>query len=127
MSATNELNIDPLRDESSSRTAIEKLANRGTPAVAVVERPVVHVHANERVGLSAIKPARIAHGVIQRRRSVLQSICDTGSKVPRNLVDHLAAKVLANDVPSERKREPGFLEPPLAEVRDEVKAAIRER
>ena len=61
--------------------ALEEQANGVAAALAVVERPVVHVHADEGVGLGAIESAGVLHRVVERACSMLQSIRDTVVKM----------------------------------------------
>src|SRR6476469_5814575 len=64
--------------------ALEEEAYGLAAALAVVEGPVVDVHADERVGLGAVEAARVLHCVVERSHTVLQSVCDAVAQMARN-------------------------------------------
>src|SRR5688572_1081939 len=126
-SVFHELDGDGAADEACRDSAFEEEPHGCPPAIAVVERPVVHVHSDEGVGLRSVETACVLHGVVQRLRSMLQSVRYAGAKVLRYLPCQVGSQVLPDDVTAERQWQARFGEPPFAEVGDEVEAAFRER
>ena len=53
-----------LLDDAGLYAALEKETHRLTSALAVVERPVVHVHPDERIGLRAVETSCVLHRVV---------------------------------------------------------------
>src|SRR5262245_9154057 len=73
----HKLDSNPLLNQARFRATGEKPTHRLPALVAVVERPIVHVHAHERVSLRAIKTARELHRVIESSRSMVQAVRNT--------------------------------------------------
>ena len=121
-----ELHGDGVRNEARLHAPFEEEPDRLASAIAVVEGPVVHVHAHKGVGLAAVESARVLHGVVEGRTAMLEREGDARAKVPRDFRDERRPKVLAHDVAAERERQPRFAEPPLAHVGHEVKPAVAE-
>ena len=68
----HEFDRDRVVDEPALDTPLEELANGFSTTLAVIERPVVDVHANERVGALAFEAACELHRVVERGCPVLQ-------------------------------------------------------
>ena len=115
-----------LLDQTGPDATFEEEANGLPAALAVIERPVVDVHADEGVGLGAIEAASVLHRVVERSRPMLQSIRYAVVKMARNLPRHRLAQVLSHDVAAEWEGQAGLAKPPLAEVLDEVQAVVGE-
>src|ERR1051325_8476882 len=113
-SLIHELDGDRFCDQSALDTAFEEEANGASATVAVVQCPVVHVHADEGIGHGTLEPARVLHRMVQRAGPVLQAIRDAITKVSRDLPRQVLAEVFADDVAAEWQREAGLYEPPLA-------------
>src|SRR5579862_3548312 len=122
-SVFDELDSHGLWYETGGHAAGEKLANCVPAAVTVIERPIVHIHADESVGFCAVQASGELHRVVQRLNAMLQSIRYTVAKMSRNHLHERQAKVLPDDVAAEREGETGLLEPPLAHVGHEVQSA----
>src|SRR5512145_2774375 len=75
-SVVHKLDGDAFLDDAGAVASIEQLADGPAASLAVVERPVVDVHADESAGPLAVETSRIPHCVIQGLRSMLQSIRD---------------------------------------------------
>src|SRR5919204_1043041 len=114
-------------NDAGGHTAREELPDGASPGFAVVERPVVHVHADERIRLRPIQAARVLHGMVERGLSVLESIRDAFVQVTGDRSHEWIAEVAANDVPSERQRQPRLSEPPFTQVCYQMKAVVRIR
>src|SRR5512143_4013650 len=78
-SSVDELDRDGLADDAFFDTALKELLHRSATAVAVVERPVVHVHADEGVCLGPVETAGVLHRMIQSPGAMLQSIRDAAA------------------------------------------------
>ena len=86
MPSLRELDVHGVRDDARLDAALEEELHRLAPARAVVERPVVHVHADEAVGEVQVEPApelkRVCHGLI----AMLQAQVD---RLPQQLAQPL--------------------------------------
>ena len=80
-SAVDELHGHRMRYDSGLDTAIQEQPDRLTTPLAVVESPVIDVHADEGIGVRSLQAPRVAHRVIEGTRPVLQSISDAVSQV----------------------------------------------
>src|SRR3954471_21254131 len=123
-SVVNELHRYGARNDPRLHAFIEEQADGGAAALAVVEGPVIDVHADESVCLAAIEPAREPHGVVERALSMIESVGDALAEMPRHFLLSLPRHVFANDVAAEWEWQTGFLEPPGAHVGDEVEAFV---
>src|SRR5258705_748730 len=123
-SVVNELHRHGARYDPRFHSFVEEEPDCCPPPIAIVERPVVHVHPDEGVGLAPIEAARVTHGVIQRALSVVQAIGDALAQVTRNFFLNLARHVLPYDVSAEGKRKPRLLEPPGFHVSNQMQAFI---
>ena len=99
---------------------VEEQPDRLPPAVAVVERQVVHVHADEPVGLRLVEPAAELHRVLERLVAMVERVRDAVVQQPRDASRiALGPEIAPDDVAAERQRQPaGAVGPPLAEVDD---------
>src|SRR3982751_3744988 len=123
-SVVNELHRHGAGNDARLHAFVEEQADGRATALAVVEGPVIDVHADESVCLAAIEAAGEPHGVVERALSMIESVRDALAEMPRHFLLGLARHVLANDVAAEWKRQAGFLQPPCAHVGDEVKAFV---
>src|SRR5688572_23703971 len=103
-SVVNELHRHRASDDACFDSFVEKEADRLPPAIAVVERPVVHVHPDERVGLAPVEAASEAHRMIERILAVVESVRDAFAQMPRDFLLEVARHVLSDDVSAEGKR-----------------------
>src|SRR5688572_9140729 len=123
-SVVNELHRDGTGDDSAFHTLVQKEADGGASALAVIERPIVDVHADEGVGLSAIETAREAHRVVERVLPVVEAVGDARAQVAGHFFLQLPRHVLPDDVAAEWERKTRLVEPPGAHVGDEVKPFV---
>ena len=66
LSLVDEFDRHWLGDQAGVDAALQEYTDGFAAARAVVERPFVHVHADEGVGLRAVEPTRELHRVIER-------------------------------------------------------------
>ena len=71
-SVVNELHRYRARNNSRFHTFVEEKPDRCPPTIAIVERPVVHVHPHEGVGPCLADPAVETCRMVERRLPVLQ-------------------------------------------------------
>jgi hypothetical protein len=67
----DELDLYGFGNKARFVPATQKIADGLPPAIAVIERPIVHVHAHERVSAIPLQAARILHGVVESASAVL--------------------------------------------------------
>src|SRR5271170_5696327 len=111
--------------ESRRSPAGEEFAHGATPFVAVIERPAVHVHADELVGELGVHVAGELHGVLESRFAVPERIADALPDDARHLTAHLGTKSAANRVCAERQRQARLFLPPLSEINHAVQSDLR--
>ena len=102
----------------------QQSAHRLAAARAEIERPIVHVHADEPVGLGAIQIAAILQSVVERFVAMLQAVRDAFLEQPVDVANGLGAQILAERVGAQRQRQAGFVVPPLAQIDDQLQTAI---
>src|SRR5688572_15549052 len=83
--AFNELHGDRPRYDPRANSPLQKPSYSLTPLVAVIQRPVVHVHPNELVGFAAIQAARVLHRVVQGILAMVEAIRDALPQLLRYL------------------------------------------
>ena len=97
-------------DDAGFDASLEQQSARLPSPLAVVERPVVHVHPDEGVGLGPVEAAGVLHRMIERRLSVFQSSTrcwrEGGAK---SSVISAGAEVLPDDVAAEGKGQSRLL------------------
>src|SRR3990172_12684697 len=94
--STDEFQFDRLGDDAGLVGAVEQRADRLAAAFAKIERPVVHVHADELVGLAAGEGAAVLQRVLPRLGTVLQTVLDALFQKGRHLDHRGAAEIPAN-------------------------------
>ena len=72
----NELNLDRLRDDPRFVGPAEQRGDGFAAAFAEIERPVVDVHAHERVGLAGVEVAAVLHGVGEGFLAMVEPVLD---------------------------------------------------
>src|SRR5437588_86300 len=123
-SVVNELHRHRACDYARLDAFLEEKSNGLTSTLAVVERPVVDVHADECVSLLAIEVARVAHCVVERVLAVVEAVGDALAQMAGDLPLDITRHVLADDVASKWKRQAGLLQPPGTHVGDEMQSFV---
>src|ERR1700723_1752373 len=103
---------------------IEKTAHRFAAVVAVIQRALIHVHADKLIRELGIEIARKLHGVSERLfamadgvlDALMQRVCDAGHR--------FATERAADGIPAERSPAAGFFLPPSTEVDHAVQAGF---
>src|SRR5436190_22077683 len=112
-----ELHGDSLGDEALLEGLGHQALDGLAPALAVAERQVVHVHADELVGLFLVEAAPELLRVVDRVFPVRQRVGDAVVEGLRYFPDHPGTEVATDDVAAERQRQAaGPFRPPLAQV-----------
>src|SRR5258706_15173065 len=89
------------------------------PAFAIIERQIVHVHADEAVGAPLVKSTAELHGIAHGFVTMIEAETDAVVKEAGERRDGRRAELALDDVASKRQRQPaGAIGPPLAEVDD---------
>src|ERR1700733_4834415 len=110
----------PLRRNQAAfeRLAEEPLEHR-PPAHPEIERELVHVHADKRVGLVAVETPVKLQRVLHRLAGVGQPVGDAVMEQAGDAANQIAAQIAPDDVAAKRQRQAArALEPPLAEIHD---------
>src|SRR3979411_1920776 len=123
-SVVNELHRHRSRNHSRFHSLVEEETDSPPARLAVIERPVVDIHPDERVRLAAIETAGETHRVIQRILPMVETVCDALAQMPRHFLLNVPRHVLADDVPAKRKGQPGLFEPPGSHVGDKMKPVV---
>src|ERR1700675_3694904 len=103
---------------------VEEEPDRCPTAFAVVERPVIHVHPDERIGLSPVEATRKTHRMVQSVLAVIEAVRDALPKMPGHFLLDVARHCLPNNIAAEREWQARFLEPPRAHVGDEMQSIV---
>src|SRR5690606_40692709 len=84
-----ELHLHPLRDDSGLRGAVQQQLHRLAAALAVVDRPLIHVHPDELVGALVADAAVEARGVPESVAPIGDRVLDAGAEAARHPRDDL--------------------------------------
>src|SRR5436190_13133312 len=120
----DELDLDGLLVGADRFGSLEQLAHRLPALVAVVARELVHVHRHEPVGELCVEPAPELEGVLHRLLAVVQAGLDRLAEDVGEVEKRSGTDVAPSHVRPERQRQPGFEEPPLAEVDDLLQPGV---
>src|ERR1700730_13950998 len=115
-SVVNELHRHRARYHARPDAFVEEEPDCRPASFAVVERPVIHVHPDERIGLAPVEATCKAHRMVQSILAVIEAI--------RDALPKMSGDFLLNDVTAERKWQARFLEPPRAHVGDEMQSIV---
>src|SRR5258707_14386196 len=114
----HEIHFRSVRNNPCLIPHVQQLPHRLSSIVAVIERALVHIHPDKLIGGLLIKIAGELHRILQRLLAIVQRILNTLLQRRAHAGHKLRAKLAADGVPTERKRKPGELQPPLAAVED---------
>src|SRR5690242_3208552 len=67
----------PRADEPGVDAPLEKLSDGFAATRSVVERPVIYIHADERVGFGAVESSGKFHRMVESCAPMLQAVRDT--------------------------------------------------
>ena len=101
---------------------LQQLDDGFAAILAVIERALVDVHADELVGHLRIEIAGKLHGVLQRFLAIVQSVLNAVAQSRAAGVHQLRAQLAANGVAAQRQRQTGLIAPPLAHVQNAVQS-----
>src|SRR5689334_7477147 len=68
----HEGDVDLAVDHAGLDAARQESPNCLTATDSIIQRPVVDIHANERIGHAAVQAARILHGMVERSAPMLE-------------------------------------------------------
>src|ERR1700677_3210062 len=94
----------------------KKLANSFFAVVAVVERALIYVHADEAVGHLWIKIPRELHRILESGFTVIERVLDAVPQCLGNGEHHIRPQAAPNRITAQRQRKAGLLPPPLPEI-----------
>ncbi len=121
----DELEMLDRRDQSRVGGFLEELVHGFAAEVAVIEREVIDVHADELVRERDVHSACVLHAVHHRRAAMLQAVGDALAEDVAQFVAHLGREVLADDVAAERERDAAARAlPPFAKVENELEPLV---
>ncbi len=107
----------PVRNQSALKALAEKTADGFAAAFAVIERPVVDIHADEFVGEVAAHVAGVLQRVLHGFRAMIQAELDARGERVGNFLARGGVKFFVDDIAAERQRQAVVLfSPPDAEV-----------
>src|SRR5437868_12503687 len=72
--SVGELHRDRFADDSFVYSALKELSDRLAAPIAVVESPIVHVHADEGISFRAIEATRVLHRVVECADAMLKAV-----------------------------------------------------
>ena len=95
---------DDASDAEMRDFAQEELGDGRPPVLAVVEGPVVHVHADEAVGQVVVQPAAVVSGVLEGVLTMVEAEPDALVQQHGEAAHDVLAEVSAHGVRAERQR-----------------------
>ena len=113
----HELQLLFVRNKSALKPAVKKTPNRFPPFVAVIESPMVDVHADKFIGKVPAHIARELQSVLNRLRTMIEAELNAGGEDIGNRFAGRRVEAFVNDVAAERKRQTVvFRGPPCTQV-----------
>src|SRR5436305_1938885 len=85
--SAHELDVDRTGDQARLGRSLEERAYGLAPPGAVIDGPIIDVHADEPVGELRLEVAGIPQGVIERLLAMIQSVDDARLQEPGDLAD----------------------------------------
>jgi hypothetical protein len=123
--STHELEIGYARDEAALVGQGEETADAFAAAIAVVEGPVVNVHADELVGEITAHVAGVLEGVLDGFGAVVEAVLDAAGEDVGNLFSFGGFEAFVDDVAAEGQGKAILgLVPPDSEILAEFEALI---
>src|SRR5260370_6407093 len=101
-----------MRNQATFEAQAEEPADGFPALVAVIQSPVVHVHADEFVGQVPAHVARVLEGVLHGFGAVVQAELDAGGEYVRNLLPGGGFETFMNDIAAQREGQAVILAPP---------------
>src|SRR5262249_9798416 len=98
----HELHFRLVGDDAGLVTHVEQAAHGFAAVVAVVERALVYIHADELVGHAAVEITRKLHGVTERVLAMVESVLNAFRERAPHAAHGFSAEVSANGVSAER-------------------------
>src|SRR5689334_6028523 len=108
------------RDYPGTVTHIQESNNGLFPVRTIVERPVVHVHADEAVGHLRIEVTSELHRIGERLFTMVQCVLNAVAKRLRNTRNQLAPETTADCVSSEGQGKARHLLPPPSKIDNSI-------
>src|SRR5690606_32762564 len=99
-------------------------ADRLAAARAVVERPVVDVHADELVRKVMIEITAVLQGILHRFSAMIEAVLDRLFKDVSHFLHGFTAEVTSDAVASQRQGEAGFFMPPDPQIAYQMQAGV---
>src|SRR5687767_13147303 len=117
-----------MRNQTTLMGGSEKTANAFAAPLAIVQRPMVHVHADEAVGQVHAHAPRELQRMRHRFGPVVEAKLDAHGQQIRNALSVRGGESFMNDVSAQRKRQSAlrFL-PPRAKIMTQHQAFISKR
>ena len=113
-----------MRNDFRLVSAIEQQFDRFPTPFSEIERPVVDVHPDELVRLTAIEITPELQGIRQCFSPIVECILNALFEQYRDLFHRLSSEIAANGVSTERQRQSGILHPPLSQIHDQMQSVI---
>src|SRR6266700_2964326 len=109
----HELDIGLVRNDARPVAHFQQTHDCVPTVLTVVDGAFVHIHPHETVGCPLVEIAGKLHGVSQSFLTMVERILDAVAQSVRDRTDQLRPKLATDRVPTQRKRQPGKLMPPL--------------
>src|ERR1019366_3545687 len=115
--SNDKLQFLPVRKQAALERLAEKTADGFPALLAIIQRPVIDIHADEFVREVAAHVAGVLQRVLHGLGAVIQAELDAGRERVGNLLADIRCKFFVNHIPAERQRQAVvLLAPPNAEV-----------
>ena len=113
-----------MRNDAAVEAHVEEFLDGFSAVLAVVERALVDVHADEAVGEGGIEVASKLHGVGEGLFAVVEGVLDAVAQRVGCREQGFGAQRAADGVAAEGKRKAGLFAPPLTEVEELDEAVV---
>src|SRR3954464_10695356 len=113
-------------DDAGAVALVKKDFDGAAAIFPIIERALVHIHADEFVGKPGLKVTGELHGVLERLRTMVERVLNAGAQRFADLRHRFLAQAAADGIAAKRQREPVLLHPPLSEVDDLVQSRLGE-
>src|SRR2546425_2621005 len=113
-----------MRNDPRLVSHVEQTAHGFAAIRPIVESTLVHIHTYKFVGELGVEVASELHGIGQSLITVVERVSDTLPQSNRNPGHHLRPETSAYCISSQRQRQAGHSQPPLAQIYNAMQPAL---
>src|SRR5579864_5856672 len=116
--ALHKVYLRPMRNNARLIAHIQQLHHRTLSVFAVIQSPIIYIHAHKAVCHLRVQIARKLHGIGQRRLAMVKRVLNAITQCLRHLRNQLRSQFATNRIPAQRQGQSGLLMPPSSQIQN---------